>query len=136
MRVRELFSILMDIAARMDRYRELATRITGSLDGVKVQRDPEYSRVESAVVMIDGLSADADARAAEYKLEAREAEEIIDTLESASHRRLLKLRYINGLSFDAIKTMMGFDDLRWVFRLHGHALEAAAPELRRRCLIK
>jgi hypothetical protein len=131
-----IYASLLDIVERMERYRDLALRITGSLDGVRVQRDPEYSRVENAVIMLDGLSDEADAKVRAYKQEAAEAEEIIDTLENPSHRRILRLRYISGHRFDVIKEIMRYEHLSWVFRLHGYALALTAPELRRRHLIK
>ena len=46
----------------------------------------------------------------------------IDQLDKAEHRILLRMRYINLLSYENIAVKMGYD-IRHVHRLHGKALQ-------------
>jgi len=43
-------------------------------------------------------------------------------------RELLTLRYIEGMTWGKLAIVMGYDDLRWVYRLHGRALEQLTIE--------
>lgn len=51
-----------------------------------------------------------------------EVESIINQLENGTYRRLLCLRYIEGLSWE--KVAVGIHhDVRWTYKLHGRALQ-------------
>lgn len=53
----------------------------------------------------------------------REIETCIDGLASNAQRRLLRLRYIEGLSWERIGQLMGYERMQ-VWRIHGKALES------------
>ena len=46
----------------------------------------------------------------------------IDAVEEARLREVLELYYIDGMTWEQVAQRMGLD-LRWVFRLHGKALQ-------------
>lgn len=52
----------------------------------------------------------------------------IDAVPDARLRELLRLRYIEGLAWVNIAVKMGYEDIRWVYRLHGRALEQLTIE--------
>ena len=57
----------------------------------------------------------------------RLAQEAIDRVEEAQLRRVLELYYIDGFTWEQVAAQMGTKerplDLRWVYRLHGRALQ-------------
>lgn len=58
----------------------------------------------------------------------REVGAAIDTVPDARLRELLRLRYIEGMKWDRLAIAMGYDDLRWIYRMHGRALEKLTIE--------
>ena len=63
--------------------------------------------------------------AAEYAKLVSDAEGLISRLERQRHRQVLTLRYIEGRPWKAISDIMGYQDEKSVFRVHGWALKAA-----------
>lgn len=57
----------------------------------------------------------------------RQIEAAIDALPDGRQRLLLRLRYIDGRTWEQIAVRMALD-YRWVLRLHGRALEQLAIE--------
>lgn len=53
----------------------------------------------------------------------------LELVEDERYRELLTLRYVDYCSYDAIAVLMRYD-LRWVYRLHGCALQAFATVIR------
>ena len=47
----------------------------------------------------------------------------IESMENEKYKRILYLRYVNGILWEQIAEEM-HADLRWTYRLHGYALEA------------
>lgn len=58
----------------------------------------------------------------------REIGAAIDTVPDARLRELLRLRYIEGMKWGRLAIAMGYDDLRWIYRMHGRALEKLTIE--------
>ena len=52
----------------------------------------------------------------------REMATLIERVVDPSHRLLLEMRYLGGNTWEDIAQKMGYD-LRWVYRLHGKALQ-------------
>ena len=50
------------------------------------------------------------------------AMDVIDRVDEARLREVLELYYLDGYSWDQVAEQMGLDK-RWVFRLHGRALQ-------------
>ena len=58
----------------------------------------------------------------------REIGAAIDAVPDARHRELLRLRYIDGRTWEQVAEFMRYDDPRWVYVLHGNALNALGLE--------
>lgn len=58
----------------------------------------------------------------------REVGAAIDTVPDARLQELLRLRYIEGMTWGRLAIAMGYDDLRWIYRMHGRALEKLTIE--------
>ena len=56
---------------------------------------------------------------------------LIAKVSDPSHRVLLELRYLGGNTWEEIALKMGYD-VRWIYRLHGRALQAVELVLRER----
>lgn len=54
--------------------------------------------------------------------------EAIDAVPDARHRELLRLRYIDGRKWEQVAQRMGYEDMRWIYRLHGYALSALSVD--------
>ena len=61
-----------------------------------------------------------------------EIEGYISEIENANFRRVLRLRYIEGLKWDTIADLMHYDiDAKKIYVLHGHALTALKVDTER-----
>lgn len=96
------------------------------------QVTPKYSGMPGGGdndAMVDGVERlleverEINERVAAAMALRREIETCIDGLTSNAQRRLLRLRYIEGLSWGRIGQLMGYDRT-WVWRIHGKAIEA------------
>lgn len=96
------------------------------------QVTPKYSGMPGGGdndAMVDGVERLLEVeraineRVAEAMALRREIETCIDSLASNAQRRLLRLRYIEGLSWGRIGQLMGYDRT-WVWRIHEKALKA------------
>ena len=75
---------------------------------------------DTANALID-LERTVNARVREMCREKRLAMEAIAAVEEARYREVLELYYLDGYTWEKVAEVMGYD-LRWVYRLHGHAL--------------
>lgn len=111
---------------RIQRLRSQLSRVT-----------PIYSQApggsHSADKMTDMVSVllelDSEYRQhmSDYFLAMKVAQDLIDSLEKQSHRRVLKLRYLDYCKWEDIADLMQYD-VRHVTRLHHEALELLAEE--------
>lgn len=69
------------------------------------------------VAKLDDLEADLWDAVVEYRRQAEAVEAVIDTEANETHQRLLRLRYIDGMTFERIAVEMGYS-WRQVMRLH------------------
>lgn len=109
---------------RQRHYYDLATRITPGYrqDGGGGSSLSASSRVADCAAKIADLEREIDRRIDEYVDLTREIEAAIDRIPDGRYRDVLRFRYVNGWTWEKIADEMGYD-LRWVHRLHGHALE-------------
>lgn len=75
------------------------------------------------------LAAEIEARVAAYAEGVRQVERVIDAMEEARYREILRYRYLNGWSMRRIAKEMGYSE-DWAYRLHRRALRAAERRLR------
>lgn len=112
----EIAALLEERAMWMDR----ATKITAGIGGVS-GGGSERGSMESAAVKIAEISEDIDRRIGEATGLRREIRECIGRVKDPRLRRLLRLHYINGLTFEEVADRMHYS-WRWVVKLHGQAL--------------
>ena len=100
--------------------RDRLTSVTAGYDGESVQgtRDPhKYDRLAE-------LDEKIDRRIDQLVAVKQEIMDAIDQMEDERYRTLLRERYVNHKTWEQIKEIMRYSDLRYVYRLHGWALQA------------
>lgn len=109
------------IRARMDFYRDLATRATSSMEAVRVSGTDNHSKVEDNVVRLIDAQELLDKELARSEHVIAEAERLVATLDEPKHS-IMAYRYLMGMSWDEIACIVGYEK-RQVFRYHGWALQ-------------
>ena len=107
---------------QVSKLRNLSMKASGLRLAERISGTKDHSLMESALVkMIDleyEINADID-RLVDLK---REMATLIERVNDPSQRLLLEMRYLCGNTWEDIAQKMGYD-LRWVYRLHGKALQ-------------
>ena len=107
---------------QVSKLRSIAMKASGLRMAERISGTKENSLMETALVkMIDlenEINDDID-RLVDLK---RELVGLIEGVADPSHRLLLEMRYLGGNTWEDIAGKMGYD-LRWVYRLHGKALQ-------------
>lgn len=85
-------------------------------------------KIENAIEGIDELAARLGEKQNEAITLRRSIENSISKVSDGRLRILLEYRYIDGMTWDCIADKMGFEDVRWVYRLHGKALSCLTIE--------
>ena len=67
------------------------------------------------------------AKAVELVSFRKEIERRIDALDSSEQKRCLRLRYLEGMTWERVSLEMGYERMQ-VWRIHGRALENLHPE--------
>ena len=125
--LRQAFCLNRRIASdveEMKELRELAESVTSPQYGERVQTSPSYTapfvRSIEKLVDLEAKIADELDRLVDLKTEIRET---IDRVEDADQRMLLRYRYIHFHTWEEIADEMNYG-LRWVYIIHGHALDS------------
>ena len=105
----------------IERWRSIAEKVTPTLSTVRFTV-PDGSRIENAVEKIDTLRDSMAAKMDELIGRRIQIEQAIESVEDDRLRRLLRYRYIDGMTFEAIACEMGLSR-QWVHRLHHEALK-------------
>lgn len=108
------------------RWRSAAERVTPTLAGVRFTR-ADGGRIEMAVEKMDTLRACLAARLTELADRRRRIEQAITALDDARLAHLIRLRYIDGLTFEVIAARMGLS-YQWTHKLHRDALARLLDE--------
>lgn len=103
-----------------EQLRAASTRITSNFSGMPGGGDVP-TKVESALEGIEDILARADA--AKLLVDARraEVESAINALPAGRHREVMRLRYLNGMSWDTIAEKLHYDK-RHVRRIKKEAI--------------
>lgn len=115
--------------AQIQKYRDMATRATSSMEATRVSGTGSRSRVESAVVRICDLERDVMGDMDELRRYRRDVMAVIQRVPDVRHRDILEMHYITGWSLQRIADEMHYQ-VRWVQILHGQALNEAMAALR------
>lgn len=120
-----------DLKHETEELRREATALRSEIDGLKAQRfsgmpsgtSTRSYRVEAMLDKITALERDWDERCRE-KIDALiEIDRAIEAVQDDLHRRLLKLRFIEGLSWNDVAEELAFSN-RHLFRLKLAALDS------------
>lgn len=128
----QLIGIELRIKAKQEqirKYRDLATRSTGSFEATRISGTSNRSRVEDAVVNICSAEEAVQEELDKLYTFRSEAMAVIGAVQDQRYRDILEMRYVTGWSCRRIADEMHYDR-RWVEILHGRALNAVRAVLR------
>lgn len=128
--------------AKLNRYQEAeaeAARLEGEIARLYSKAEKTTStlsmvpgggngenKIEAAIEAIEGLASDLGEKQVKATKIRRDIEDAIASVPDERLRRLLRYRYIDGMKWERIRAVMGFEDVRQVYRLHGDALCAVS----------
>ena len=114
------------IRAKIRHYEDIGLSITGgSMDSPVVSHSRGSSRVEAAAMGIFDATRALEARAEEYVILIRRAEQMVSKIAQERYREILTFRYLCGWSWRSISDELGYKDEKSVYRAHGYALAEA-----------
>lgn len=114
---------------RREQYMEIATGTSGFSE-TAIRSSEVKSKVESSAIKLVEICDKLDKEVAKYADIIAQAEQLISRLERRKYRQVLTLRYIEGKSWKAICEIMGYQDAKSAYRIHGWALEEAEKKSR------
>lgn len=117
-----------EIAIKLDeivRLREMATKVTQVLTPDKVKGGMENRREESIAKIVD-MEKEIGAAIDNLKKIREQVECAINAIPDANQRNVLRLRYLNGKTWEQIAVQLEFS-YQWVCKLHGRALQNILP---------
>ena len=109
------------LMAEIARWRSLAEWVSPSLSGMPAGSGGP-GRMIAAVECLDELEAELAEQIVERVTIRREIGQAIDRLPDERLARLLRLRYIDGMTWEKIAVQMDMT-YQWVCQLHGKSLE-------------
>jgi len=112
----EINDMLREKEHIMSRLTRMTTTISGMPHG-----GGESGKLTDGVGKLVELDREIDSRVDRLVELRREIEEHIAALDSDTQRRLLRLRYINGMTWERVAVEMGYER-RQTNRIHGYAL--------------
>ena len=115
-------SEINDLLRRKEEILSRLTRITPTYSGMP-GGSGDSDKYTNGVAKIIELDHEIDDKIDKLVDMRRKIEGYIDGISDSLLRRVLKLRYIDGMSWERIAIEMGYER-RQVFRLHGDALKS------------
>lgn len=112
------------LESRRRKYIEMASAAAG-MSETNIRSHSNKSKTEQIAMKLVELADRMGNAVAEYERLVQDAEGLISRLERPRHRQVLTLRYIECMSWSQINKIMGYEDEKSVFRVHGWALKAA-----------
>ena len=103
------------------RWKDLALRVTPGYEGAVPTGSPDGNRIPTAVERIAEWEEKIDRKVDQLVALREEIEGVIGKLKNADFQTLLRLRYINGYTWERIAVEMHYS-YQWVCKLHGRAL--------------
>lgn len=115
------------LEVEIQRWRSRAEKMTSGYGGTPSGGGDGRS-LENTMAHIDDLTRQLAQRLDRLVTLRQKIVTAIDSVPDPKQRELLRLRYIDGLTWGKLAVVMGYDDLRWIYRLHGRALEQMTIE--------
>lgn len=116
-----------DLLRERERILSMMTKMTANYSGMPRSGGGDSGRMESCVDKLSELEAELSAKAVELVSFRKEIERRIDALDSSEQKRCLRLRYLEGMTWERVSLEMGYERMQ-VWRIHGRALENLHPE--------
>lgn len=101
---------------------DLATKATSTLTGMPRNPNHATSSMEDVIAKIIDLQAEINNDIDTLVDLKRSLSKTIKTVDSPEYQTVLEKRYLCFQSWEQIAVEMGYD-LRWLYRIHGKALE-------------
>lgn len=120
------------IRARQTELMELRqTLIPSSVDytGITVQTSP-HDKMAEIMAEIDQLEQRITDATCDALKVLRDIEDVVQKMKDPRQQTLVINYYLNGLTWEQTAEAMGYD-LRWIYRLHGKALDSVEEILSR-----
>ena len=114
----------MQINSKIEQVRslnELATRVTTVYSDMPHSPNRNTFRMEETIAKIIDLESEIDRDIDALVDLKREIMRVVNSIESAEYRTILEMRYLQFKKWEQIALQMS-TDLRWVYRMHGRAL--------------
>lgn len=127
MRVRASKMHMEALRLELEQMRETIGDVAAGIGGdIRGKGGKPGSRVESTLIRIETLEEKLQAELDTWSTAYQEADALIDQMEDICDRELLRMRYLTGLTWEAIAEVIG-RDVRTAKRWHGKALLALEP---------
>lgn len=107
----------LDAARRLDEYRAANAGLRSVIVSDMPKGGGNHRDLSDYVAKLDEMENDLITRVARYHARAQAVESVIDAVEDDTYARLLRLRYLDGDTFEQIAVTMGYS-WRQVMRLH------------------
>ncbi|SMC38396.1 DUF1492 domain-containing protein [Papillibacter cinnamivorans] len=121
MQYREAYDAISDKLDEIRRLLAMATKMNQTISSDRVSASHNQDKLSSAVARIADMKSEIDDEM-KYLIEMKRIVlSTINSIPNKRQRRVLRLRYINGMRWEEIAVKIE-RDYRWVHRLHGKAL--------------
>ncbi len=110
------------MSEELQRYNDIATNISARMDGERVQTSLSGDKLSMAVAKIVDLEKEIYDEIEHLKIVRRDILEKIYGMEKLRDQEVLRMRYVNHLTFEQIATEYG-KTRRQITNWHGYALE-------------
>jgi len=125
--------------AQVSRLKNMATKATGSHQAQRLSGTSRHSPMENCLVEVVDMECEINADIDRLVDLKRELAACILQLEDCSQKRVLELRYLDGLTWEDIAKLMRDYDVHHIFQVHGKALQQIEQVLRnekqQKCLL-
>lgn len=113
---------IRNMSEELQRYNDIATNISARMDGERVQTSLSGDKLSMAVAKIVDLEKEIYDEIEHLKIVRRDILEKIYGMEKLRDQEVLRMRYVNHLTFEQIATEYG-KTRRQITNWHGYALE-------------
>ena len=114
------------------RWEDLALKITPSYSDTPVSGSAGTGKIQTAIEQIEEWEAELDRMISEQLKLRKEIEITISKVKTKEYQTLLRLRYINGFTWERVSEEMHYG-YQWTHKLHRRALEEVEQAIESDC---
>lgn len=104
------------------RWEDLALKITPNYSDTPVSGSAGAGKIQTAIEQIEEWESELDRMISEQLKLRKEIEATISKVKTKEYQTLLRLRYINGFTWERVSEEMHYG-YQWTHKLHRRALE-------------